>query len=46
VSPIILVRLAKARHRASRDCPLYFIGEEHRFREIVPGDVSSKKSGQ
>jgi replicative DNA helicase len=39
LSPITLVRLAKARHRASRDSLLYFVGAEHRFREIEPGDV-------
>ena len=29
-----LVRLAKARHRASKDALLYFVGVEHRFCEI------------
>jgi twinkle protein len=43
LSPITLVRLAKARHKASRDAVLYFEGAEHRFRELQPGDVESGK---
>jgi archaellum biogenesis ATPase FlaH len=33
LSPLTLVRLAKARHQAARDTVLYFEGSEHRFRE-------------
>jgi hypothetical protein len=36
--PFPLVRLAKARHRASRDGLLYFVGAEHRFREVASDD--------
>jgi len=39
ISPVTLVRLAKARHRASRDGLLYFVGAEHRFRELEPGEL-------
>jgi archaellum biogenesis ATPase FlaH len=41
LSPLTLVRLAKARHRASRDTLLYFVGAEHRFREFAPGDEAT-----
>jgi replicative DNA helicase len=39
LSPVTLIRLAKARHRASRDGLLYFVGAEHRFRELEPGEL-------
>jgi replicative DNA helicase len=39
LSPITLVRLAKARHRASRDGLLFFMGAQHQFREIQSGDL-------
>jgi archaellum biogenesis ATPase FlaH len=42
-SPLTLVRLAKARHRASRDAVLYLVGGEHRFRDIGPGDLPEQK---
>jgi replicative DNA helicase len=35
LSPLTLVRLGKARHKASRDHLLYFEGAEHRFREVA-----------
>jgi replicative DNA helicase len=38
LSPLTLVRLAKARHRASRDCTLYFDGAQHRFRALTPDE--------
>jgi hypothetical protein len=38
-SPVTLVRLAKARHRASCDGLLYFLGEERRFRQLDAGEV-------
>lgn len=41
LSPFTLVRLAKARHMASRDALLYCVGDQHRFREIEPGDVTT-----
>ncbi len=42
LSPHTLVRVAKARHMASRDALLYFEGAEHRFRELEPSDSGSK----
>jgi replicative DNA helicase len=43
LSPLTLVRLAKARHQASRDALLYFMGHEHRFREVTAGDGAAKE---
>jgi replicative DNA helicase len=45
-SPVTLVRLEKARHKASRDSLLYFVGAEHRFREIGPGDIPSESEAR
>lgn len=39
LSSITLVRVAKARHRRSSDGLLYFVGAEHRFRELEAGDL-------
>jgi KaiC/GvpD/RAD55 family RecA-like ATPase len=41
LSPRTLVRVAKARHMASRDALLHFEGAQHRFREIEPGESSA-----
>ena len=38
LSPRTLVRVAKARHMASRDGLLHFEGAQHRFRELEPGE--------
>ncbi len=38
LSPITLIRLAKARHMASKDTVLFCEGAQHRFREIEPGE--------
>jgi archaellum biogenesis ATPase FlaH len=46
LSPLTLVRLAKARHRAARDALLYFEGAEHRFREVRPGDGTPRPRGR
>lgn len=40
LSPLTLVRLAKARHKPARDGFLYFEGNYHRFREVADGDVT------
>jgi hypothetical protein len=44
LSPLTLVRLAKARHRASRDCTLYFDGAQHRFRTFNPQDRTASST--
>jgi len=44
MSPLTLVRLAKGRHRRERDGFLHFVGEQHRFRELEPGDVQIQAS--
>ncbi|MCX5735332.1 MAG: hypothetical protein NTW68_13530, partial [candidate division NC10 bacterium] len=45
MSPKTLVRVAKARHKASRDAVLYFEGAEHRFRELTEFERTSKVGG-
>src|SRR6185503_7520456 len=45
MSPVTLVRLAKARRRASRDGLLYFAGAQHRFHENEPGDTPTPTAG-
>lgn len=45
LNPITLVRLAKARHRASRDGLIYCVGAEHRFRELDAGEVPVSQRG-
>lgn len=42
LSPLTLVRVAKARHMASRDGLLYFVGAEHRFRELAASEMPPK----
>lgn len=39
LSPVTLVRVIKGRHVPTRDALLYFVGAEHRFREIEPGET-------
>lgn len=43
LSPLTLVRLAKGRHRPCRDGLLYFVGAEHRFREVEAGDLPATR---
>jgi replicative DNA helicase len=42
MSPVTLVRLAKARHRPQRDGLLYFEGAQHRFREIEKSELPTR----
>jgi replicative DNA helicase len=42
-SPKALVRLAKARHMASRDVLLHFEGAQHRFRESCPDESKANE---
>ncbi len=53
MSPETLVRVAKARHRAERECVLHFEGAQHRFRELddvgtapITGSVHQEQSLQ
>jgi hypothetical protein len=46
LSPLTLVRLAKARHCASRDSVLFFVGAEHRFREVTREDNPEAPPGR
>ena len=39
MNPVTLVRLAKSRFAQTRDETLYLEGEQHRFRELVEGDL-------
>lgn len=42
MSPLTLVRVAKARHVPERDDMLYFEGAHHRFRETTPMDTMTE----
>jgi hypothetical protein len=42
LSPETLVRVAKARHVATRDTLLYCVGAEHRFREFAPDELPKR----
>jgi replicative DNA helicase len=46
LSPLTLVRVAKARHKALRDVTLYFDGAEHRFREFTQAELGGKEIRQ
>lgn len=45
LSPFTLLRVAKARHMATRDTTLYCEGAQHRFRSLSPEELGKTRGG-